>query len=100
MYWLVGFDYRLDCFGGKSKNLKCTHKSEQKKFGKTELKKTAEQSEDVENNCVFSSFFGTFFLLWLANKEEKKDRIYHFITKPTGLLRAKSSRNDKDLFVF
>jgi len=44
----------------------------EKKMGKNPKRKTAEQSEDVENNCVFSSFFGTFFLLWLANKEEKK----------------------------
>ena len=75
--------------------LKCTHKSGQKtrnastsslrsavtfigktnsfkKIRRSRKWKTAEQSEDVENNCVFSSFFGTFFLLWLANKEEKK----------------------------
>jgi len=45
---------------------------DKKNLAKQKNKKTAEHSEGVENNCVFSSFFGTFFLLWLANKEEKK----------------------------
>ncbi|MBE7703817.1 MAG: hypothetical protein E7Z89_07200 [Cyanobacteria bacterium SIG28] len=67
---------KLDCQDYKTHLPLNTHKSGQKKFGETELPKTAERSEDVENNCVFSSFFGTFFLLWLANKEEKKDMDY------------------------
>ena len=46
--------------------------SEAKRFGVAEKLKTAERSEDVEISCVFSSFFRTFFLLCLANKEEKK----------------------------
>ena len=37
-----------------------------------EQKNTAERSEDVENSASFLLFLVSFFLLWLASKEEKK----------------------------
>ena len=37
-----------------------------------EQKKAAERSEDVENSASFLLFLVSFFLLWLASKEEKK----------------------------
>ena len=36
-----------------------------------ELKNTAEQSEDVKNNSVFSFSLGAFLFLCLANKEKE-----------------------------
>ena len=40
-----------------------------------ELKNTAEQSEDVENYCVFLFSFGPFLFSWLANKKKEKYKL-------------------------
>ena len=45
-----------------------------KRFGEAKQRKTAEQSEDVENNGVFSLSFSFFFFLFASQiKRKKKD---------------------------